>query len=587
MASGISVIAKALNIKGMHIDSVEYTEGTAAMNGETYQRDQITAHVRPYKRIRCCCPVCRQKCNVYDHQSKEEVFWRANSLNGVPVILMYQPVRIECSEHGVLTEYLPWADGNSRFTADFNNEAAFMALTCPKTVVAQYLGINWRTVGHCIKAAHDRIEPDVTVRLHGLKRICVDETSYRRGHKYITVVYDIDCNRAVWLHEGYGMEVFKLFCETLTPEERDAIEVVAGDGARWIDDCTRKYFCHARRCIDFFHVVGWLNDALDRIRNNARTQALYDVEQMKKEFKAAETEEKEALKRTEAELEAALKEYAKLPKKGRPGKRKKELEQYIDQLKAQMKAYDREMNVTVSEEEYQAAAEELSRMPRRGRRSRRKAELLTIMAIYEGAHSNQKNTLSEAHQKVIDNLERKAKDIKGAKYALGMNPENLNESARDKLKLIEETHPDVYRAYRLKEKLRIILHMKDVKTAEIELDKWMEESRHSNIKQFEEMAEKINRHRTNILNSVELQMNSSRSEATNTTIKSLIATARGFRNMDNMFALIYLRCSDLVIPLHNRYQPSAEKQRKLRDLQNSRRRQREIAKRPEAMQAIQ
>ena len=92
--------------------------------------------------------------------------------------------------------------------------------------------------------------------------------------------------------------------------------------------------------------------------------------------------------------------------------------------------------------------------------------------------------------------------------------------------------------------------------------------------QFVELKEKIERHKANILNSVELQVNSSRSEATNTTIKALIATARGFRNLQNMFALIYLRCSDIVIPLHNRYQPSAEKQRELREMQKMRKKAR-------------
>lgn len=56
------------------------------------------------------------------------------------------------------------------------------------------------------------------------------------------------------------------------------IEVVAGDGARWIDECKEKYFKRAKRCIDFFHVVGWINDSLDKVRNAARAQASRDVE---------------------------------------------------------------------------------------------------------------------------------------------------------------------------------------------------------------------------------------------------------------------------------------------------------------------
>lgn len=142
MASGISVVVKSTKVKFMHVDRVEYKGGTSQMYCEEYTHDYIEAHVRPYKRIRCQCPICRKKCATYDHQSKKESSWRANSINGVPIVLMYQPVRIQCPQHGVLTEYMPWSDGSSRFTEGFNNEVAFMALTCPKTVVSQYFGIN-------------------------------------------------------------------------------------------------------------------------------------------------------------------------------------------------------------------------------------------------------------------------------------------------------------------------------------------------------------------------------------------------------------------------------------------------------------
>ncbi len=570
MASGISVMVKALNIKEMHVDQVEYVQGQAFMNHERYECDHIKVHARPYKRIMGCCPVCRKRCSTYDHQAKRDVSWRANSLNGVPVVILYRPVRIQCPEHGVLNEYMPWTDGNSRFTRDFNNEIAFMALTCPKTVVAQYMNINWRTVGNCIKAAHDRLEPDVSERLRGLKRICVDETSYRKGHKYMTVVYDMDRNRVAWLHKGYGLEVFKLFCKALTPEDRDSIEVVAGDGADWIDRCTKEYFKHAMRCVDFFHVVGWINEQLDKVRNQARANAENDVSRMKKEFKEAEAAEKAEIEKTAKELKAARKELNSLPTMGRPSKRKAELIRYIASLEKRLKDYEEPKQITVSEEEYLAAKAELETLPKRGRRSKRKAALLMTIALYEGSGTPQDGELSAVHQKIINDLEKKAKDIKGAKYALGMNPENLSESLADKLRLVEESYPEVYRAYQLKEKLRIILHMKDVVTAENALNEWLTETRESGIQPFEKLVEKIEKHKAGILDAIRLQVNSSKSEATNTTIKSLIATARGFRNMENMFALIYLRCSDIVIPLHNRYQPSAEKQQELREMQNMR-----------------
>ena len=90
-----------------------------------------------------------------------------------------------------------------------------------------------------------------------------------------------------------------------------------------------------------------------------------------------------------------------------------------------------------------------------------------------------------------------------------------------------------------------------------------------------ELSEKINRHKANILNSVRCQANSAKSEAVNTTIKVLIKMARGFRNIGNMIALIYLKCSDLVIPLHNRPQMSSEKAAAARNTANELRKRRQ------------
>ena len=99
MASGISVMVRALNIKGMHVDRVEYVEDSVCHGEEIVSKNRINLYARPYKRIRCECPECRKKCAIYDHKAKHEVSWRANSLNGVPVYIWYQPVRIESSLH--------------------------------------------------------------------------------------------------------------------------------------------------------------------------------------------------------------------------------------------------------------------------------------------------------------------------------------------------------------------------------------------------------------------------------------------------------------------------------------------------------
>ena len=398
------------------------------------------------------------------------------------------------------------------------------------------MGINWRTVGSCIKAAHDRIEPDISGRLRGLRRICVDETSYRKGHSYITVVYDMDRNRVIWVHENHGQEVFAKFCELLTEKEREQIEVVAGDGARWIDICTRKYFPNAVRCIDFFHVTEWANATLDSVRSNTAATA-------RREY----AKQKEAFRRQEADLARhrceAEKELASMPKRGRPSKRRKELEAFL-----------REQEVLATLTDTQTSSP--GRPP--------------------------KEQFSSEHQEILDTLSQRAKDIKGSRYALGHNPENRTENQTEKLKLIENSYPDLYRAYQLKETLRLVLHLKDDTLAAEELDKWVTDAASSGLKPMEELTEKIQRHRENILNSIRFQANSAKSEATNTTIKALIKIARGFRNLENMKALIYLKCSDLLIPLNNRPQPSAEKRKAMRlKAAQQRRSRQEAARQPE------
>ena len=104
----------------------------------------------------------------------------------------------------------------------------------------------------------------------GLTSIGVDETSYRKGHTCITVVVDHERHRAIWAHDGYGRDVFGLFFQTLTPEQRASIRVVAGDGARWIDSCVHEWCPNAERAPDGFHIVRWTSGAPDNPRKQQK-----------------------------------------------------------------------------------------------------------------------------------------------------------------------------------------------------------------------------------------------------------------------------------------------------------------------------
>lgn len=528
MASPNSILKKILNINHNRIHIIYYETKTVTINrfGETIEQLQVHVHARPYKHAQGRCPICGKKCPGYDHKRNTESKWRAPNLNGVPVFICYSPQRIECPEHGVLTENIPWADGDSRFTPEFNDEIAWMVCRMSKSDISLYENINWRTVGNCVSASQKRLDPDPSDRLRNLHKICVDETSYKKGFSYITVVYDMERNNTVWIHKGHGLEVFKLFCESLTEEEQQNIEIVAGDGARWIDTCVEKYFPNATRCIDFFHVSEWANEKLDKVRTNVAAKAHREYEKKMKEFQKAEEEVRNA----KAEL-------AEMPKRGRPSKRKLELLKFLEEQRS----------ATITDEDTS---------PKRGR--------------------PRKEKFDADHQEELDRLKNEVKAVKGAKHALGHRPENCTEYQKERIKLIENSYPDLYKAYQQKESLRLILHLNDVELATSELDKWIKDAAESELTPIQELSEKILRHKDNILNSIRHKANSAKSEAVNTTIKVLIKMARGFRNIQNLIDLIYLKCSDIVIPLNNRPQMSAEKAAAKRKAANERRKLRQL-----------
>jgi transposase len=140
--------------------------------------------------------------------------------------------------------------------------------------------IDWATVGRCISRTLNDIEPERSRRLNGLVNIGIDETSYKKGHKYITIVVNHDTNTVVWAAKGHGKSVLEKFYHSLTPEQLTTIKVVTGDGARWITDCVNEFTPDCERCVDPFHVVGWEMEALDEVKREIWREAYMKAEQL-------------------------------------------------------------------------------------------------------------------------------------------------------------------------------------------------------------------------------------------------------------------------------------------------------------------
>jgi transposase len=275
MASADTVLKKLINVNHVAVTSHRFYDDVDGVK-------HLRIEARPNAWHQNDSPFCHCRRPGYDRPSKNPKVWRGLDFGGILVEIEYHTHRVNCPEHGIVTADVPWAYLGSSFTKDFDLTVAWLAEYLPRSAVSNYMRIDWETVGHCISRSLNDLEPERSRRLDGLVNIGIDETSYRKGHKYITVIVNHDKNEVVWVTDGHGKGVLEQFYKSLTPEQLSSIKVVTGDGARWITDCVNKFTPDCERCIDPFHVVESAMDALDEVRKDRWRKAYEEANQLAK-----------------------------------------------------------------------------------------------------------------------------------------------------------------------------------------------------------------------------------------------------------------------------------------------------------------
>jgi len=224
----------------------------------------IVASVRPRKGERNRCGVCRRRCGGYD--AGEGVRrWRALDLGTIRAFVEAAAPRVRCPDHGVVVAAVPWARHGVGHTRYFDDTVAWLSVACSKTTVTELLRVGWRTVGAIVKRVCADLDA-VTDRFAGLRRIGIDEISYKKGYQYLTVVVDHDTGRLVWAAPGRDRATLARFFDALGDERARALTQVSGDGADWISHVVGQRAPQAVLCADPFHVVSWATDCLDTVR---------------------------------------------------------------------------------------------------------------------------------------------------------------------------------------------------------------------------------------------------------------------------------------------------------------------------------
>ena len=264
------------------VNKIKVNDTRCEVNADGVKK--IIVQVEPHKSVQRLCPYCKdgKKLPKYDSCQCLKT-WRGLDCGGILVEIQSTTCRVSCPVHGVVTSAVPWAFPDSRFTKDFDLTVAWLTRVLNKSAISEYMRISWATVGRCISRTLTYLEPNRKSRLTNLKRIGIDETSYCKGHRYITTVVNHDTNTVAWVSDKHGKTVLESFFKELTEEQRAGIEVVSGDGARWITECVQEYCPQAKRCTDPFHIVEWANEALDSVRKDTWREANAELKQLKKE----------------------------------------------------------------------------------------------------------------------------------------------------------------------------------------------------------------------------------------------------------------------------------------------------------------
>jgi transposase len=209
------------------------------------------------------CPECGKGCRIYDHRDERQ--WRHLDTMQFQTILHCRVPRVNCPEHGTKSMDIPWAEKSSRFTALFERLSIDVLLGCQNQSQAkELLKLSWDEV-HLIQ--EKAVKRGLGRRVSGeLKYIGVDEKSFLKGHRYATVLSDLDNSRVLDVARDRKEESLEELLNKIPQEQRDPITAVALDMWEPYINAVEQQLPQADIVHDKFHIAKYLGEAVDKVR---------------------------------------------------------------------------------------------------------------------------------------------------------------------------------------------------------------------------------------------------------------------------------------------------------------------------------
>lgn len=220
------------------------------------------------------CSRCGAVCSAGGHERLKARRWADLSWAGRPVEIEATPIRVNCKRcRASPVEMLAWSDPHQRQSRRLQHHLALQAASMPVLHVAVQSGLSWATVRRAEGAAFARWQagrPATPLRNVGLDEKWLGRR-HKLGHKYVTIVSDLDTGEPLWIGPGRGEDTVKLWLATLTKEQKAGIRLFAADmhepfraAIQGDPDLAHVAFTH-----DPFHLIKRANEAVTEMRREA------------------------------------------------------------------------------------------------------------------------------------------------------------------------------------------------------------------------------------------------------------------------------------------------------------------------------
>lgn len=248
-------ITKLLNLPQYRITKVLF-----------FSDKEIRIEAVPYKRKPLVCSGCG-KIHPNGRHGTIKVVVEDLRITGRRVFLHLVKRRIHCpADDCIHVESIDWIKPRSRVTNRFANEIYRLTAITTNIEAGWYLGLDDEQVYRIDREKLEELAAEKLIPSPAAKNMSVDEVSWLKYHRYLTIVIDVDIKKVVWNAQGRKKEVLNRYYEALGPENCDRIESVAMDGARGYICSTQEYAIKALIVYDKFHVMQKLLGAVDATR---------------------------------------------------------------------------------------------------------------------------------------------------------------------------------------------------------------------------------------------------------------------------------------------------------------------------------